>query len=182
MANYVFQRGFMPVPSGDGDIQTLVGDVGATAVFIGSPIKISSGLVVPSDTAGEDTVKGVIVTLRDSHGNPVTNVPDSTTGYKCEYTYQPYQVYEAYVNGSDYLFTDGKVYGATTAEGSTAAADGLTGSTFSSRKIDSLASSVGSSSTAKQWVVLGKTQELANASQTAGTKVWCRITPEAYQN
>lgn len=149
------------------------------ALFVNSPIVITSGVATAVGTANSSKITGTIVCIRDPNGLSVCSKPASSSAlgtYVCEYTYEPGQLYICTVNGTIYADSDAGDYFILNAETATANANPDLGDSTSKRQL------ITKSATDGPIQVIGRTplDDLNNAASVTGTQVLCRINPTNY--
>lgn len=141
MANTYAYHGFMPVSPNGEQVATLTrakksSTTGNVALFVGSPIVVSSGVVdAVTENANTSGMTGAILVLYDSTGAKVQNLAYNAAG-TCVISYLPTQIYQAIVESTNYATTDAgsQRYVITEETGTVASGDNL-GDDYSKRLI-----------------------------------------------
>lgn len=141
MANNAFRLGLWPEPENpmlqNITMRVPVLDSGrGAALFINSPVVLTSGYAVDVGTATGSKITGTVELLYDSTGLPVACLPTTSTG-SAEITYKSGQKYRIRVSGTQFGGNAdvGKFY-SLTAEAAVVQTATNPGDTVSSRKID----------------------------------------------
>jgi hypothetical protein len=179
MANNTLVIGLVPLPTIVNQPLTVSQAACETsaALFVNSPIVITSGVATAVGTADSSKITGSIVAIRNSYGQSVSSKPASTAGYVCEYTYLPDQQYICTVNGTDYSDTGASENWILEAETATANADPELGDATSKRQLITPSASAGPI----RVIIRTPMDNSYNAAGVAGTQVLCVINSSNYE-